>query len=115
MLYFECVFVYKIIHYYLLKRHNKERTKEIRRPLPADATKREEMFAGTSSPFLLSLPFLLFLLSLSSLLLSPFCFQKPIWESVRQENSHMDGMESIQGQFAGCGRVWSIFNALRSL
>ena len=46
-----------------------------------------------SSPFLLSLPFLLFLFSLSSLLLSPFCFQKPIWESVRQESSHTDGVE----------------------
>jgi hypothetical protein len=56
------------------------------------------LFAGASSLFLflLSLPFLLLLFSLSSLLLSPFCFQKPgrpIWESARQESSHADGME----------------------
>ena len=40
-----------------------------------------------------------------SRLLSPFCFQKPIWGSARQENSHTDGMGGISGQFAGCGRV----------
>jgi hypothetical protein len=34
-------------------------------------------------------------LSLSSLLLSPFCFQKPIWGSVRQESSHKGGVEGI--------------------
>ena len=30
-----------------------------------------------------------------ALLLSPFCFQKPIWGSARQESSHPDGMGSI--------------------
>jgi hypothetical protein len=56
------------------------------------------LFAGASSPFLISLPFLYFLLSLSPLILSPFCFQKPIWGSKRLESSHtMVAMEGNLG------------------
>ena len=43
--------------------------------------------------------------SLIVALLSPFCFKKPIRESVRQESSHTDGVGGIYGQFVGCGRV----------
>ena len=72
---------------------------------PLHSTIQEELFAGASSLFLLSPPFILFIFSLSPLLLSPFYFQTPIWGSARQESSHTDGMDGIQDQFAGYGRV----------
>ena len=44
-----------------------------------------------------------FVFSLSPLLLSPFCVQKPIWGSARQESSHTDGMGGI---WVNCG-LWA--------
>ena len=52
------------------------------------------LFAGAASPFLLSHPSLSFF-SLFPPLLSPFCFQKLVWETTRQGNSHVDNTRGI--------------------
>jgi hypothetical protein len=50
------------------------------------------LFAGALLFSLSPLSPSFFLFSLSPFLLSPLCFQKPIWGSARQESSHTGGM-----------------------
>ena len=65
------------------------------------------------------LPSVSFLFLLSSLLLSPFCFQKPMWGSAyqRQESSHTDytWASRVNLRAVGACETSVLFIALRSL